>query len=92
MTEWVRGNDFFGHVINLNFDKQGEAHKTLFGGVYSLFIKVFLVVYLYLNLAKLFTHVDDNNVTTVGALNLELVGDVSVVDDSSMLVFFVVSK
>ena len=88
ITGWIRDNDFFGHIINLNFDKQGDAHKTTFGGIYSLFIKIFLVIYLYLNLSKLFTHVDDNNVTTVGALNLELVGEVSVPLETSSLVFY----
>ena len=92
VTRWIRENDLFGFVINLNFDRQGDAHKTLFGGIYSLFIKIFLIIYLWLNVSKIFTHVDDNNVTTVGALDLENIGDVSMHFQTSLLAFFVIRK
>lgn len=89
---WVRDNDFFGHVINLNFDRQGDSHKTLCGGIYSIFIKLFLIVYLYLNARKLFMPIDDNNVTTVGLLSLSDLGDVNVTNESSMLLIHVLRK
>lgn len=89
--EWVKENDLFGHVVNLNFDKSGSHHKTLYGGLYSIFIRIFLAYYLYLNLSKIYTHKDDNNVTTSGMLDVDALGDVDL-DHSSMKVFIVIKK
>ena len=38
----VRSFDMFGHVVNLNFDQRGVAHKTFIGGFFSIFIRIFL--------------------------------------------------
>ena len=89
---WIRQNDFFGHYIHLNFDQEGEAHKTLFGGLYSIFIRAFLCLYFYLNASKIITHADDDNVTTSGLLDLDALGEVDFRSDTSMLVFQVLRK
>ena len=72
----VRSFDMFGHVVNLNFDQRGVAHKTFIGGFFSIFIRIFLTVYFYLNARKIVFSEGDKNVSTVGLLNLDELGPV----------------
>ena len=55
----VRDQDMFGHVINLNFDRRGDSHKTMCGGVFSIFFKGFLTFYVYLMFTKLMFKTND---------------------------------
>ena len=48
--EWVRSQDFFGHTVTLNFDRNGDTHNTIIGGFFSMFIRIFITWYVYLNL------------------------------------------
>ena len=41
----IKKNDMFGHSVVLNFNRQGETHKTSFGGLISIFIKIVLISY-----------------------------------------------
>lgn len=52
------------------------AHKTFLGGLFSIFIRIFLTVYFYLNVKKIIFSEGDKNVTTVGSLDLEKQGDI----------------
>ena len=61
----------FGHVINLNFNKQGESHKTSVGGFFSLIIKCFLLLYVGLNFKKLIWHEDDSNSVEYSLMDLD---------------------
>jgi len=54
-------HDLFGHVINLNFNRQGSSHKTLIGGIASILIKIFMAIYIGLKLNKLINRLDPNN-------------------------------
>ena len=49
-VRWLKNNDMFGYEININFDKQGPAHKTEIGGIVSVIIKVVIFAYIILNL------------------------------------------
>ena len=44
--DFVRGNDLFGHTVNLNFNKKGTSHNTVIGGVFSIAIKFFMLIYI----------------------------------------------
>ena len=55
--------DMFGHVINLNFQREGDSHKTAIGGFFSFFIKLAMSLYVFFNLKKMILHEDDNNTT-----------------------------
>ena len=60
VKEAIKGMDMFGHVIQLNFDKQGETHNTLIGGCFSGFLKLFFMLYFLMNIKKLVLFEDDN--------------------------------
>ena len=51
----MKDQDMFGYKIDLNFNRQGEEHKTLLGGVFSILINVALVTYFGICLRKLVT-------------------------------------
>ena len=81
----------FGHVINLNFDRRGDAHKTLCGGVFSIFFKMFLAGYVYLMLYKLISKGNDTNLGYEGQIQLTELGPVNY-RDTRMSFFFVLRK
>ena len=67
---FVKSYDMFGHVVNLNFDKQGPSHKTVFGGAISIFIKIIIYVYVVFNFKKLILGEADKNSTLISLENL----------------------
>jgi hypothetical protein len=54
----------FGHQIGFNFEGL-ETHNTAFGGCCSIFIKLAITVYVFLNVKKLLFAEDDTIVTQV---------------------------
>ena len=61
LRKLVQGQDLFGHVINLNFDRQGDSHQTLIGGVFSLFVKTAMLVYVFTKFKQMFLYESDIN-------------------------------
>jgi hypothetical protein len=49
----IKAQDLYGHPVKLNFDKQGDMHKTLIGGVFSLVVNTIMLIYVGLNVKKL---------------------------------------
>ena len=57
----VKRLDIFGHPILLHAENKGEYHKTLYGGILTLFYMVFALSYLGYCFAKMIQHKNDNN-------------------------------
>ena len=38
LNNYIKNEDMFGHEIELNFNKDGDSHKTLLGGLGSLLV------------------------------------------------------
>ena len=53
----------FGHVINLNFNRNGSEYKTPIGGCFSIVIKIVIWVYIFIKLYNLVTLGDNENTT-----------------------------
>ena len=87
----VRDHDMFGHVINLNFDRRGDSHKTLCGGFFSILFKMFLAFYVYLMFDKLIFKGNDTNFTFEGQIHLAKFGMVNF-RDTKMKFFHVLRK
>ena len=45
LKKFIKGFDQFGHVITLNFNRNGNSHKTSIGGFFSIFIQIFVTFY-----------------------------------------------
>ena len=70
----------------MNFDKQGDSHKTFIGGFFSVIIKVAIWTYVFYNFKKMLFNESDTNFTQIGLINLEDLGDVQY--NQSQLIFF----
>ena len=56
----LREFDWFGHSVNLNFNREGDTHNTLIGGFCSVFFRIAMCVYIFLNVSKLILSSEDN--------------------------------
>ena len=71
IRNWIRGQDFFGHHVSLNFDKNSETHNTTIGGFVSIFIRAFIAWYVFIKIEKLITFGDDMMQYTESLVDLE---------------------
>ena len=83
--------DIFGHVINLNFQREGESHKTAIGGFFSFFIKLAMTLYVFFNLKKMILHEDDTNNIEYNLEDLTKMGSITL-DSTDFSMFHIVRK
>ena len=53
LKDKLREQDLYGHPVELNFNKKGKEHKTLVGGLFSIFVLVVYYMFVYMNLKKM---------------------------------------
>jgi hypothetical protein len=53
MRSFLTSKDMFGHTVTLNFNKKGDSHKTLAGGIFSIFVRCIMIAYVYILLKRL---------------------------------------
>jgi hypothetical protein len=56
----LKGKDIFGYYIALNFNKEGQHHKTLIGGIFTVTLYMFMVYYINRITRKMVFFEDDN--------------------------------
>ena len=69
ITQTVRDIDMFGHRIELNFNNKGSEHKTIVGGFFSIYVRLFLLFYFVYVLNMMLTFDNDtlrNSTFTLG--------------------------
>ena len=81
----------FGHSISLNFDRQGDSHKTFVGVLFSSFIYVFLLVFIVLKAKVLLYGQNDTNMTMIRVEDLQKKAPVKW-KDLNLTIFFVIKK
>ena len=74
MKKYMKELDMFGHTVQLNFNKNGDSHKTIIGGIFSVFIKMLLGLYVYLLFKRMFLNEADSNYTRINVMNLDSFG------------------
>ena len=73
MKNKLRSIDLFGHPISQNFDGKEMVHKTLFGGIFSVFLYAFMLFYVSLKVNTLISRNGNTlNVFDLKALNESL--------------------
>ena len=87
----LRSNDMFGHVIQLNFNKEGDSHQTSIGGFFSIFIRAAMTMYVFMNFKKMWKNEDDSTFTEVNTLDLNEFGEMKF-DETNMFMFHVIRK
>ena len=56
---WILSQDYFGHSVQLNFNKRGSEHATIGGGLVSLGVKIIMGVYIYILIKRMINYEDD---------------------------------
>ena len=59
VTNWIRDQDLFGQPVQLYFNRNGPSHRTVLGGVVSIFSTTLLLVYMGIYLEKMINYKDD---------------------------------
>ena len=72
----LKSYDMFGHLITLNFNLKGNRHKTLMGACFSLFIKFFIWVYIFLTFKTMFEKGANSNTAFESSKPIEEFGQV----------------
>ena len=74
----IKDFDMFGYSIKLNFNRQGNVHKTFIGGLFSMVIKFAMIYYAIHYLVILIYNLDDKISTSIFGVD---------VDDGSIVVY-----
>ena len=80
MGKYKRGfirHDMFGHVINLNFNKNGNSHGSFIGGVFSVIIKLMLLLYVFLIVKMWLLNEGDTNFSQTDVVDVNEAGHVN---------------
>ena len=59
LKEFLINRDLFGHPVQLNFNLNGDSHKTLLGGILSIFLRMLYYTYMAYLLNKMYLFEDD---------------------------------
>ena len=65
----------FGHQVTLNFNKAGESHKTLLGGLGSLIVQIMMCGYIYIRFKMFVLREADQNFTEKSFIDLDTNAD-----------------
>ena len=59
MLNFIRSKDLFGYPVQLTFNGSGSTHNTYIGGVVSVFVRIFMTIFIASLFIKLLTYGDD---------------------------------
>ena len=91
--KFIKSQDMFGHVVNLNFNKNGTEHTTFIGGFISGMVKIVIGFYVFLLFRRTIFYLD-NNISSVPTV-VDLVHDdkgVTLYNETNLLIFHRMSK
>ena len=76
----IKSQDYFGHTININFDKNGTSHQTYIGACLSILINLAIGYYVYSRFYMLIFHMEDVNFTNINVIDIDTNEDFQDVD------------
>lgn len=56
MRRLIKKIDVFGHQVNLNFDDVSPVHKTIVGGIFSIFLRIIILTILTVKINRILTY------------------------------------
>lgn len=84
-------NDMFGHPIRVNFEPNVYEKKSVCGGIFSLIIMSFMVMFVTTNIAKLQNPTSSDQKIMNNDRDLKALGDVKL-KDTNLLIFYSIRK
>ena len=57
----IKKVDLFGFPITLKFNKKGDTHKSLLGGILSVIFYIFILGYFFYCFNKMINHLNDTD-------------------------------
>jgi hypothetical protein len=69
MNDFIKTMDMFGREVNLNFDKKGEYHKTVIGGIFSMLLSIIIIIYGGMRLNVLFNNLEDADMSMMQVID-----------------------
>ena len=89
----IEGQDLFGHVIQFNFNRKGDSHRTLIGAFVSILIKLSIAYYIFIKVLILVSNGDDKISTEYTLHKLEEGEDPTVhMNETNVFQFMVIRK
>ena len=88
-SKFIQNQDLFGYHISLNLNKGSSTHKTIFGGVFSILITIFMYFYFYLNIYKLLNHQENFETSYDSLITGKQYGKVYYSNETDMINFYV---
>ena len=70
IRQFILDRDMFSHAISLNFDRNGDVHRTLISGLCSCIVKSAIAFYIFLRFRMLIFREGDDNQIEFGTPNL----------------------
>jgi hypothetical protein len=61
----IVNQDYFGHRVQLFFNRKGAEHKTFGGGVVSLVVNVLMGSYVFILVKRMVNYEDDTIATSI---------------------------
>ena len=85
ISKYITKQDGFGHVVQLNFNRNGAAHKTLIGGIFSILVNMAVYYYVFTRFKILFFREGDKRVSRAQEIDLAEIGEVDYFDSSTLM-------
>ena len=89
--KYIRSYDMFGHAIAMNFNKKGNNHKTQIGAFFSIFIQLFIHIYIAITFKQLLWKDANTNSTISSVQDIKSLGKVYY-EESGHRVFYTMKK
>ena len=83
--DYTTSLDLFGHQVTLNFNRKGDTHQTLPGGIVSLIIRVILLLYFVDCSIAMFKYKNNELSDQSSIADLEEVGEVDLNEENVLL-------
>ena len=87
----IKNLDLYGHPVELNFNKDGNTHKTILGGFVSIFVLAMYYYYIGINVKKMLFRENDTVMFNINQVDESEVKTLSI-NETEIITFFMLSK
>lgn len=63
ICSYLKQNDMFAHEVRLNFNKQGDVHRTIIGSLMTWLIQALILMYMWLLIFRMIEGKEDKSKT-----------------------------